>query len=269
METETRVEQGSILLVEDDPAVAMTLTDVLESEGYGVTHAPDASTAKSKLDEVNPDLIILDLMLPDSDGLVLCSDLKARSDAPIIICSATSRKRDAVLGFKLGADDFVAKPFQVDELLTRVQAAIRRSHARQKEFQTAEERAAVRPPTPAGFVGGAAMPAPRSYHVGDLVVDHSRRSVKLGDLAVDLTPTEYRLVAALASRPDEVLSRQDLAQMVWGYQDASIGRSIDVHLHRLRTKLKDANPNVAPPAVVAVRGFGYKMTREASSQTAA
>ena len=269
METETRGEQGSILLVEDDPGVAMTLTDVLESEGYGVTHAPDGSTAKSKLDEVNPDLIILDLMLPDSDGLVLCSDLKARSEAPIIICSATSRKRDAVLGFKLGADDFVAKPFHVDELLTRVQAAIRRSISRQREEQAAEGRASMEMPAPVSFAAVPPSTQPRSYQVGDLVVDHARRSVKLGDAAVDLTPTEYRLVAALASRPEEVLSRQDLAQMVWGYQDASIGRSIDVHLHRLRTKLKEASADATPPAIVAVRGFGYKITREAAAENAA
>ena len=260
--------QGSILLVEDDPGVAMTLTDVLESEGYDVTHAPDGGTAKSKLDEVNPDLIILDLMLPDSDGLVLCSDLKSRSNASIIICSATSRKRDAVLGFKLGADDFVAKPFHVDELLTRVQAAIRRSMSRQREEQTAGG-APQEMPAPVGFAGAASGGAQRSYQVGDLVVDHARRSVKLGDVAVDLTPTEYRLVAALASRPEEVLSRQDLAQMVWGYQDASIGRSIDVHLHRLRTKLKDSSADATPPAIVAVRGFGYKITREAVAEHAA
>jgi two-component system, OmpR family, response regulator MtrA len=103
---------------------------------------------------------------------------------------------------------------------------------------------------------------PRSYRVGNLSVDHARRNVKLGDVTVDLTPTEYRLVVALASRPEEVLSRQDLAQIVWGYQDASIGRSIDVHLHRLRTKLKAANPDVQPPQIVSVRGFGYKITRE-------
>src|SRR5688500_5798523 len=206
METEAR--GGSILLVEDDPGVAMTLTDVLESEGYGVTHAGDGSTAKTKLDEVNPDLIILDLMLPDSDGLVLCSDLKARSDAPIIICSATSRKRDAVLWFKLGADDFVAKPFHVDELLTRVQAAIRRSLARNRKASPAGGRPpAPADAAPAGFVGAPPSVQPRSYQVGDLVVDHARRSVKLGDAPVDLTPTEYRLVAALASRPEEVLSR--------------------------------------------------------------
>jgi DNA-binding response OmpR family regulator len=95
------------------------------------------------------------------------------------------------------------------------------------------------------------------------LVDHARRNVKLGDVAVELTPTEYRLIAALASRPEEVLSRQDLAQIVWGYQDASIGRSIDVHLHRLRGKLRDANPAVPPPHIVSVRGFGYKITQEA------
>jgi len=254
--------------VEDDPGVAMTLTDVLESEGYTVSHVGDGANAKAKVDEARPDLIILDLMLPDSDGLVLCSDLKARADVPIIICSATSRKRDAVLGFKLGADDFVAKPFHVDELLTRVQAAMRRSVARQRE--SVEESPA--PASTSSFGLGAAAasgPPQRRYEVGDLVVDHARRSVRLGDVPVELTPTEYRLVAALASRPEEVLSRQDLAQMVWGYQDASIGRSIDVHLHRLRTKLKEANPSVSPPAIVAVRGFGYKITREAESQTAA
>src|SRR5687768_12439994 len=195
METETRGEQpstraaraqdvrgsveegqGNILLVEDDAGVAMTLTDVLESEGYTVTHVGDGASAKSQLDEANPDLIILDLMLPDSDGLVLCSDLKARADVPIIICSATSRKRDAVLGFKLGADDFVAKPFHVDELLTRVQAAMRRSAARQRDAAAAE-RAPAEPSPGFGLASGmaanglgtpgqAGQPAQRRYEVG-------------------------------------------------------------------------------------------------------
>ena len=262
METEARREQATILLIEDDPAIAMTLTDILEFEGYGVSHAGDGGTAKAMLDQVHPDLIILDLMLPDSDGLVLCSDLKARSDVPVIICSATSRKRDAVLGFKLGADDFIAKPFHVDELLSRVQTAIRRSTSRTRDVPVAERGGPPRAVTPALNPSGGPSSGPaRSYQVGDLVVDHARRSVKLAGVALDLTPTEYRLVAALASRPEDVLSRQDLAQIVWGYQDASIGRSIDVHLHRLRTKLKDANPNVTPPAIVAVRGFGYKITQ--------
>jgi DNA-binding response OmpR family regulator len=249
---------STVLLVEDDPAVAMTLTDVLESDGFNVVYAQNGALARSKLDELNPDLVILDLMLPDADGLVLCSDLKSRSNAPIIICSATSRKRDAVLGFKLGADDFIAKPFHIDELLTRVQAALRRSASTPRQVpqvsSVAVQSAVLEP--------NGQPSSNRSYSVGGLLVDHARRNVKLGDVAVDLTPTEYRLIAALASRPEEVLSRQDLAQIVWGYQDASIGRSIDVHLHRLRGKLRDANPAVAPPQIVSVRGFGYKITQE-------
>jgi DNA-binding response OmpR family regulator len=132
MDSETRAgREGSatIFLVEDDPGVAMTLTDVLESEGYSVVHAATGAAAKASIDEAQPDLIILDLMLPDTDGLVLCADLKTRTGAPVIICSATNRKRDAVLGFKLGADDFNAKPFHIDELLPRAQAALRRARA--------------------------------------------------------------------------------------------------------------------------------------------
>jgi DNA-binding response OmpR family regulator len=269
MDSEARAARegtATIFLVEDDPGVAMTLTDVLESEGYSVVHAMNGAAAKSMVDEARPDLIILDLMLPDTDGLVLCADLKSRVPAPIIICSATNRKRDAVLGFKLGADDFVSKPFHVDELLTRVQAALRRSAAPRR---AAEYAPAAQASGGGGMADGAAAGAAttpegqtRSYQVGNLTVDHARRNVKLGNVTVDLTPTEYRLVVALASRPEEVLSRQDLAQIVWGYQDASIGRSIDVHLHRLRTKLKAANPDVPPPQIVSVRGFGYKITRE-------
>lgn len=267
-----REAQATILLVEDDPAVAMTLTDVLESEDFGVAHARNVALAKSMIDEVKPDLILLDLMLPDGDGLVLCSDLKARTSAPIIICSASNRKRDAVLGFKLGADDYISKPFQVDELVTRIQAALRRSAyaPRPPASMAVGAPAAMQPmgqaagfiSTPTSGESFSSGESVRSYRVGDLLVDHARRNVRLGDEPVDLTPTEYRLVSALASRPEEVLSRQDLAQIVWGYQDASIGRSIDVHLHRLRSKLKNASNGTVPPQIISVRGFGYKITTE-------
>lgn len=255
-------DRATIMVVEDDPAIALTLQDLLDSEGYRVVHVANGAAARGTLEEASPDLIILDLMLPDADGLVLCADLKARRDVPIIICSATNRKRDAVLGFKLGADDFIAKPFHIEELLTRIQAALRRAATRPQNGQN------VNPAPAAGQSMSQDESAPsdggqvRSYRVGDLLVDHARRSVRLGNVPVDLTPTEYRLVAALASRPEEVLSRQDLAQIVWGYQDASIGRSIDVHLHRLRTKLKDAGSDVVPPSIISVRGFGYKITTQ-------
>lgn len=267
--------RATILLVEDDPGVAMTLTDVLEADGYAVAHAKNATMAKSHIDEVKPDLILLDLMLPDADGLVLCADLKSRRNVPIIICSATNRKRDAVLGFKLGADDFVPKPFHVDELLTRIQAALRRSSAAGPALAAARapggtpahpaDSPAARPPTDqtAARDGSAA----RTYRVGALVVDHSRRDVRLGNVPIELTPTEYRLIAALAARAEEVLSRQELAQIVWGYQDASIGRSIDVHLHRLRTKLREADTEATPPHIVSVRGFGYRITADDPDET--
>ena len=237
----------TIMLVEDDAAIAQTLTDALEASSYRVWHAENGADARALLEQRRPDLIILDLMLPDVDGLVLCSGLKTIADVPIIICSATPQKRDAILGLKLGADDFVAKPFDIYELEARVEAVLRRT----SQSRHAEPAAA----------------AADHIRIGDLVIDRSRRRVTLGGEPIQLTPTEYRLVSALASRPDEILSRDELAQLVWGYQDASSGRTIDVHIRRLRVKLGQGP--VPAPAIVAVRGFGYKISLEepASSST--
>jgi len=242
-------KQGTttILVVEDDHAVAQTLTDALESSGYRVWLAETGSDARTLLEQTRPDLIILDLILPDVDGLVLCSGLKALVDVPIVICSATQQKRDAILGLKLGADDFISKPFDIYELEARVEAVLRR---------TMHTRTADVAPSP-----------PDHIRVGELVIDRSRRRVTLGGEAIQLTPTEYRLVSALASRPDEILSRDDLATIVWGYQDASSGRTIDVHIRRLRVKLSGGP--VPAPAIVAVRGFGYKMAVEDADGAAA
>lgn len=236
------------MLVEDDHAVAQTLTDALEGSGYRVWLAETGADAKTLLEQTRPDLIILDLMLPDVDGLVLCSGLKAIADVPIVICSATPQKRDAILGLKLGADDFIAKPFDIYELEARVEAVLRR---------TSQTR-----------VSKEASPSPPDHiRVGELIIDRSRRRVTLGGEPIQLTPTEYRLVSALASRPDEILSRDDLATIVWGYQDASSGRTIDVHIRRLRVKLSQGP--VPAPAIVAVRGFGYKMAVEDTANGAA
>ena len=235
------------MLVEDDPAIAQTLADALESSSYRVWHAENGADAKTLLEQTRPDLIILDLMLPDVDGLVLCSGLKSIADVPIIICSATPQKRDAILGLKLGADDFIPKPFDIYELEARVEAVLRRTtQSRHTEHQSAAPSDHIR--------------------VGDLVIDRSRRRVTLGGEAIQLTPTEYRLVSALASRPDEILSRDELAQLVWGYQDASSGRTIDVHIRRLRVKLSQGP--VPAPNIVAVRGFGYKIALEEPGSTA-
>ncbi len=229
----------SVLLVEDDLCVATMLRDRLEARGYSVGHAINAAAAELMLGEICPDLIILDLMLPDTNGLVLCADFKAGRDVPIIICSATKRSDDPIIGFKLGADDFIAKPFSVDELLARMEAALRRGPTR-------AAKASRHPP------GG--------QRIGELVIDQARCQVTLGCELLHLTPTEYRLLCALASRPDEVVSREELAKRVWGYHDVSVGLSLEVHMRRLRSKLNAGA--VTPPPLVTLRGFGYKIVQE-------
>jgi two-component system response regulator MtrA len=241
--TQRQSARAGVLVIEDEPAMRNMLRDVLETSGYQVWIAETGTQAKEMIREVRPDLVILDLMLPDADGLVLCAALKARANVPIIICSATNRRRDAVLALHLGADDFVAKPFDIYDLEARVEAVLRRS-AQQKPARPVAE--------------------PDQYRVGELVIDRTRRHVVLGTSELQLTPTEYRLLCTLASRPDEVFSRDELAQHVWGYQDASSGRAIDVHIRRLRVKLDSVD--IPPPPIISVRGFGYKISAGQSAQ---
>lgn len=229
----------TILLVEDDAPLAEMLRDRLQVRGYCVWHAATAAEAEAAAAEVNPALIVLDLMLPDMHGLVLCANLRESHDAPIIICSATKRKEDGVLGFKLGADDFIAKPFSSDELEARIQAVLHRSMDRSH----------------------APVPGDTTQSIGSLRIDRARCTAVLDGKRVHLTPTEYRLLCALADHPEQVLSAQELAERVWGSHDAGIHDTLGVHLRRLRAKLK-ADPGNAP-AIVAVRGFGYRLTCDA------
>ena len=244
-----RSARASILVVEDDSATARFLVDALESTGYRVWHAADGQDARGQLQRARPDLILLDLVLPDIDGLVLCSLLKSLANVPIVICSASARRGDPVLALKLGADDFIRKPFELDDILARMEAVLRRA-------------------APAGF---AAYPAPGSpstaLRVGQLVIEPARRKARLGGEALTLTPTEFRLLVVLASHADEILSREHLAMQVWGFADPSNGRTIDVHIRRLRTKL--ARASSPAPAILSVRGMGYRLTADASAISAA
>jgi len=234
----------TILLVEDDQDIARSLTKALESSGYRVIAVDNGTEARSIIEHVRPDLILLDLMLPDTDGLVLTTALKTLTRAPIIICSARQEQVDRVLGLKLGADDFVPKPFDLDELEARIEAVLRRASR-------------VREP---------ASPPPDQIRVGELVISQSRGTVNLAGQQVHLTPTEYRLLVALASRPDEVLSRENLGQLVWGYQDLGTGHLIDVHIGRLRLKLRRASK--AAPIIVTVRGKGYTIGSDDTTRAA-
>ena len=222
-----------ILLVEDDPEMARSLSKALESSGYRVTIAGTGSEARSIIEQMRPDLILLDLMLPDADGLVLTTAFKTLTNAPIIICSARQEQVDRVLGLKLGADDFIAKPFDLEELEARIEAVLRRA-SRVREV----------PAVPADQI-----------RVDELVISQSRGTVILDGRSVNLTPTEYRLLVALTSRPDEVFSRAMLGKLVWGYEDIGTGHLIDVHIGRLRLKLRRASSS--GPVIVTVRGKGY------------
>src|SRR5438105_11311182 len=228
--------RGTILLVEDDAAIARMLTDVLDSTGYHVREAPTGAAARALVERVQPDLIILDLVLPDDDGLVLCSVLKNIADVPILICSGTQRRRDAFLSLKLGADDFMAKPFDIYDLLARVEVLLRRS-AQHHAAEPVAQRAPIR--------------------IGELLIDHSQHQVTLAGAVVQLTPTEYRLLAVLAARPDQVVPRDALAKLVWGDPDTGTSRTIDVHIGRLRVKLSMGGRTA--PQIISVRGFGYKI----------
>jgi DNA-binding response OmpR family regulator len=230
----------TILLVEDDPDTARSLSKALESSGYRVTVVDTGAEARSIIEHVRPDLILLDLMLPDTDGLVLTTALKTLTNAPIIICSARQEQVDRVLGLKLGADDFVAKPFDLDELEARIEAVLRRA-----------SRVRETPNTPQDQI-----------RVGELQISQSRGTITIAGQAVHLTPTEYRLLVALATRPDEVLSRETLGQLVWGYQDLGTGHLIDVHIGRLRLKLRKTSK--VAPAITTVRGKGYTIASNGS-----
>lgn len=254
-----------IVLIDANPADARLLRHVLQRAGHRVRHAASVAGARALLAGCDPDLIVLDFALPDGEGLATCADLSAQTGAPILVCSAVSRQRDRVLALYLGADDYVMKPFDSDELLARIQAVARRSRVSPRTTGSAR-------PAPGGSAvetaAGTAMS--RVLRVGALVIDAVDYLVRLAEVEIGLTPTEFRLLHALMQRPDEVVPRNDLARIVWGYYDPSIGRSIDVHLCQIRAKLERASRNSQgrnpPPEIITKRGHGIAII--ASSATA-
>lgn len=261
-----RYEKGAgprILVVDPDDAAAAALTALLEDDGYRVVRAASGREAYDLARAQSPDLIVLDLVLHDLDGLVLYVDLKLLTGVPVVVCSATKRRRDRPLGFRLGVDDFVAKPFDWEDLEARIAAALRRSALRLP--------ALVMPPAPDGNgpaeagADGEHPPVDRSgpaWHPGGLNVERIRHRTLVGGKSLALTPTEHRLLAALLSRPGEFVPRDELARTVWGYDDDGIAQAISVHMHRLRTKLATAEWRAeTAPAIKSVRGQGYALIR--------
>jgi DNA-binding response OmpR family regulator len=222
-----------ILVVDDEPRYLEILRFNLEAAAYRVACAATGAEALEALEADEPELIVLDLMLPDLDGFALCGLIRDRSSCPIIMLTAKGAEEDKVRGLRLGADDYVTKPFSVQELLARIEAVLRR--ARIPEPDESE------PPT---------------VSVGDLRIDRNRKQVTLAGREVRLSPTEYRLLLCLAASAGIVLSRDELLTRVWGKAYEGEDEILRVTLWRLRQKLGDD----APRYIVTRPGLGYMLT---------
>jgi DNA-binding response OmpR family regulator len=219
-----------IAVVEDEPDIQELISLNLEKARFRVKRFSDGAGFMKFIGRQTPDLIILDLMLPDLDGLDICRWARARSDlaaVPIIVVSARGEEADRVLGLELGANDYLSKPFSVKELVARVRAALR--------------------PLPGGGEG-------TSRAGGRLVIDQGRHEVRAGGRRIELTATEFRLLELLSSREGWVFSRERILDQVWGEDRAVIDRTVDVHIANLRNKLGEAGKLIRN-----VRGVGYKL----------
>jgi DNA-binding response OmpR family regulator len=224
----------TLLLVEDDPEVRSVLRLALEDEGYDVTEAADGRSGLELFERAPPDLVLLDLRLPDLRGLDLCREMRQSSIVPIIIVTAQTDTHDLVAGLEAGADDYVTKPVVPKALAARIRALLRR--------MALQERVAA--------------PAAR---FGSLEVREEEALVLLDGERVELTKTEFRLLCELASHPNIVLSRDQLLERVWGYDYLGDSRLVDAHIHRLRNKVEVDAQN--PTLILTVRGLGYKLQR--------
>ena len=240
-ETRTAAQQRSrVLVVEDNPDLAYGLRNSLEIAGYDVAVAEDGVAGVSRARELDPDLIVLDLMLPGMDGYRVLKTLRDEGRAvPVLILTARGEEADKVLGFRMGADDYVTKPFGVLELLARIEALIRRTrHWRG---------------------GPTAAAAPPVERFGDIEVDVSARTVRRGSERIELTPKEFDLLIALLQRQGRVTSRNELLRAVWGYSASVVSRTVDTHVAELRRKLeRDA---AEPRHILTVWKVGYKFQR--------
>jgi DNA-binding response OmpR family regulator len=225
------VTEQTVLVVDDEAAIAEAVRARLSSEGFRVLVAGDGPQALELAGAEDPDLVVLDLMLPGMDGLEVCRRLQAGRWVPVLMLTARTEEADKVAGFAVGADDYLTKPFSLRELTVRVRAILRRV-----------ERIASPPST-----------APIDY--AGLSVDPSKRKVSVDDAEVQLTPLEFEILLALARDPGVVLTREQLMDRVWGYRDYAGGRVVDSHVARIRRKLGE--DGAEPRFVRTVHGVGY------------
>ncbi len=247
-----------ILLVDDEPALLEAIAYVLQRDGYEVDLAKSGTEALLAARSGRPDLVVLDVMLPGMDGLQVCRALRAESTVPILLLSAKGDEVDRVVGLELGADDYLAKPFAMRELLARVRAMLRRARM---SAPGSPSLAALLPSgdgRPPGAPTAAEQPVPST--VGDLTIDPARRHATLAGKPLTLKPKEFDLLHDLVRHPGIVLSREALLRRVWGYDFPIDTRTVDVHVRWLRQKIED-DPS-RPRRIETVRGFGYRFVPE-------
>ena len=223
-----------ILIIEDEPDIRKTLEYNISREGYDVISASSLSEGREKLESASFSLLLLDLMLPDGSGLDLCRELKqdkSLSSMPVIILTAKDDEVDKVVGFELGADDYVTKPFSVRELILRVKAVLKRGERKSDNMEVQRQ-------------------------FGELKIDVDSHEVFVNDEHVNLTALEFKLLRQLVDRRGRVQSRDQLLSDVWGYSSDVTTRTVDTHIKRLREKLGDMGKYVQ-----TIRGVGYKFTR--------
>jgi DNA-binding response OmpR family regulator len=223
-----------ILVVDDEPSVVDLLVYNLRKALYDVQIATDGRMALRLVRESHPDVILLDLMIPEVDGLDVCRELRKTSDVPIIMITARGEELDRVLGLEIGADDYITKPFSVRELMARIKAVLRRTHKDNNE-------------EPSTFLRGP----------GNLLMDVERRSVVVDDLQVELTRLEFDLLHRLLVNPGRVLTRERLLEQAWGYEYVGDTRAVDSAVKRLRAKLRAISAQA--DCIESVRGLGYRI----------
>ena len=219
----------SVLVVEDEASIASFVSLYLKNAGYDVRAATNGADALASVQSQQPSLIVLDLMLPDIDGIEICRRIRQKSDVPILMLTARDEDVDKIIGLEVGADDYLTKPFNPRELVARVKSILRRSVPERREAQT------------------------KQIKHGDLEIDVGRREVLVSGNEVQLAPKEFDLLWELLDHRGLVLTRDQLLERVWGYTFAGDTRTVDVHVRQLRRKLGDASP------IVTVWGVGYKV----------
>lgn len=230
--------QQQLLMIEDDSRLATMVGEYLRQSGYGFAHAADAASGIDALQSTPPDLVILDLMLPDMDGLEVCRRIKASNPAiAVLMLTAKGDPMDRIVGLEIGADDYLPKPFEPRELLARIRAVLRR-----------------------GSEAAASLGAHKIMRFGSLEIDRDARSVMIGGKPSELTSYQFDLLVALAGRPGRVLSRDQIMEAVRGRELEAFDRSIDVHMGRIRNAIEDDAKD--PKRILTVRGVGYVFAKQ-------